>query len=406
MPSGSVMMPSLHPFPARMAPELALRELGALPIGSTVLDPMAGSGTVLRQASSLGHRAIGFDVDPLAVLMSAVWTTPIFGDNARVVALSRSVLQDAIARRDDSIHLPWIDDDEETSAFVNYWFGQYQRAQLRRLALSLGSLPASGSGRTAHAANILRVALSKTIITKDRGASLARDVSHSRPHKVATSSTFDVFEAFQRSVTTVLRVLQAAPPPGNVRVQLGDARSLRPLVNRSIDAVMTSPPYLNAIDYIRGHRLALVWMGYRVSELRKIRSGSIGAERGLGTEATSKLFAEIEESMSQPGALSSRHAAMVARYARDLYAVMSEIARVLRREGRAILVVGDSCLKGTFIRNSKGVVCAARMVGLGLDRKVVRKLPLQRRYLPLPAGNDAPLGRRMRTESILSFRFT
>jgi len=146
-------------------------------------------------------------------------------------------------------------------------------------------------------------------------------------------------------------------------------------------------------------------MGYRVSELRKIRAGSIGAERGLGTEAISTRIAEIEESMSQPGVLSSRHAAMVARYARDLYAVMSEIARVLRRDGRAILVVGDSCLKGTFIKNSRGVVCAARMVGLELDSKVVRKLPPQSRYLPLPAGNDAPLGRRMRTESILSFRF-
>ena len=398
------MIPSLHPFPARMAPELALRELGVLPKGSTVLDPMAGSGTVLRQAASIGHAAIGFDVDPLAVLMSSVWTTPISEDNARVAALAHSVLKDAIAGRDDSIHLPWIDDDGETSAFVDYWFGQPQRAQLRRLSRVLGSLPASGSSRTARAANILRIALSKTIITKDRGASLARDVSHSRPHKVATSSTFDVFEAFQRSVNTVLRVLQGSPLSGNVRVQIGDARSLKSLANRSIDAVMTSPPYLNAIDYIRGHRLALVWMGYRVSELREIRSGSIGAERGLGSEATSTLFAEIEESMFERGTLSSRHAAMVARYALDLYAVMSEIARVLRRDGRAILVVGDSCLKGTFIRNSRGVACAARMVGLELDRKVVRHLPLRRRYLPLPAVNDAPLGRRMRTESILSFR--
>jgi hypothetical protein len=399
------MMPSLHPFPARMAPELALRELRELPNGSTVLDPMSGSGTVLRQASSIGHTGIGFDVDPLAVLMSSVWTTPIVEVDARVVVLLRSVLQAAKACRDDSIHLPWIDDDKETSDFTNYWFGQRQRSQLRRLALSLCRLPVVGSSRTTRATNILRLALSKTIITKDRGASLARDVSHSRPHKVATSSTFDVLEAFERSVTSVLRILRTSPPPGNVRVQLGDARSLGSLDNRSVDAVMTSPPYLNAIDYIRGHRLALVWMGYRVAELRRIRSGSIGAERGLGTDETSTLFAEIEGAMMQPGSLSSRHAGMAARYARDLYAVMSEIARVLKRDGRVILVVGDSCLKGTLVMNSGGVVRAAQMVGLCLDRNVSRNLPVRRRYLPLPAGNDAPLGRRMRTESILSFRF-
>lgn len=388
-----------------MAPELALRELGTLPKGSTILDPMAGSGTVLRQASFIGHRAIGFDMDPLAVLMSTVWTTPLSESASRVSTLLRSILKEASAQRPAALHLSWIDDDEETSTFVDYWFGEAQRAQLRTLSYSLSRLPKCGRSRTAHAADILRVALSRIIITKDRGASLARDVSHSRPHKVVASSNFDVFEAFERSVATVLRVLDEAPPPGNVRVLLGDARRLQPIANRSIDAVMTSPPYLNAIDYIRGHRLALVWMGYRVSELRSIRAESIGSERGLGAEEASTIYSEIEKSMCPPGVLCSRHAAMVRRYARDLYAVMSEVARVLKRDGRAILVVGDSCLKDTFIRNSRGVACAARMVGLGLTKKSVRKLPLRRRYLPLPADSDAPLGGRMRTESILSFSF-
>jgi hypothetical protein len=31
---------------------------------------------------------------------------------------------------------------------------------------------------------------------------------------------------------------------------------------------------------MRGHRLSLVWLGYRLADLRRIRSDSIGAERG------------------------------------------------------------------------------------------------------------------------------
>jgi predicted RNA methylase len=65
----------IHPFPARMAPEIVFKELQGLPVSQVVLDPMAGSGTVLRAAAELGHQAIGFDLDPLAVLMSRVWTT-------------------------------------------------------------------------------------------------------------------------------------------------------------------------------------------------------------------------------------------------------------------------------------------------------------------------------------------
>ena len=37
---------SIHPFPARMAPELASRSIEAVPDGGLVLDPMCGSGTV------------------------------------------------------------------------------------------------------------------------------------------------------------------------------------------------------------------------------------------------------------------------------------------------------------------------------------------------------------------------
>ncbi|GHO82470.1 hypothetical protein [Dictyobacter formicarum] len=48
----------IHAFPARMAPEIALKELQKLPQHSIILDPMMGSGTVLRVALNCGLRAI------------------------------------------------------------------------------------------------------------------------------------------------------------------------------------------------------------------------------------------------------------------------------------------------------------------------------------------------------------
>ena len=38
---------------------------------------MMGFGTVLALARANGHRAIGVDVDPLAVVIATVWTTSI-----------------------------------------------------------------------------------------------------------------------------------------------------------------------------------------------------------------------------------------------------------------------------------------------------------------------------------------
>ena len=154
---------------------------------------------------------------------------------------------------------------------------------------------------------------------------------------------------------------------------------------------------------MRGHRMALVWLGHKLSELRDIRSASIGAERGPDNKHAALLFLDIQKEMGDAAALLPRHNAMIARYSEDLYRMMSEIARVLKADGKAVLVVGNSCLKGSFISNSKGVAHASAMVGLRLDDEIVRDLPDRHRYLPMPSGTEDPLGKRMRTESILTF---
>ncbi len=384
-----------------MAPELALTELRRLRTPGVVLDPMVGSGTVVRQASQLGHRAQGFDLDPLAVLMSKVWTTPV--DQSHLRSFCRRAMNDI--KGTSTVRLPWIDDDVEMCRFTEYWFAEPQRNDLRRIAFVLAGLHESKRrGQCRAAINFLQLALSRIIITKNQGASLGRDISHSRPHKVAERSIFDVIAAFERSIGQMQQLLAKFPPVGNVNVDIGDARSLTSIENTSIDAVLTSPPYLNAIDYMRGHKLSLVWLGYRLADLRQLRSSSIGAERSTKNRGAAQLFGEIQTSMCDVDKLPARHAGMTMLYAEDVYRFVSEIARVLRPAGKAILVVGNSCLKGTFIQNSNGVEHAASAVGLKLVRKIERDLPTKHRYLPMPRSSEAPLGKRMRTETVLTFK--
>jgi DNA modification methylase len=181
-------------------------------------------------------------------------------------------------------------------------------------------------------------------------------------------------------------------------VRVGDARALR-VRTGSVDAVITSPPYLNAIDYMRGHRLTLVWLGYCLSDLHTVRSDSIGAERAPDKEGE-ELIKEITSAMGHIKQMAPRHRAMIDRYAQDVWNLMNEIARVLKPRGRAILVVGNSCLKGTFVRNSEAIVCAAKKAGLRVKKRIERHLPERNRYLPLSEG---ALSMRMRTETVLTF---
>lgn len=396
----SLKLRAIHPFPARMAPELALNALNHLPANSLILDPMAGSGTVLRQAVELGHRAVGFDLDPLAVLMSKVWTTRV--DDQAIAELAATVIEHAREVDLRRSPLPWISGYDETATFIKYWFATEQRKDLARLAFVLHSRKQEATDAEEAVIDVLRIALSRIIVTKEQAASLARDTSHSRPHKVAQSSNFNVFEAYERSVEQLRQRLKEAPLLSAATVHHGDARRLT-LADKSIDAVMTSPPYLNAIDYLRGHRMSLVWLGHRLGELRNIRSSSIGAERAADKPATEKLAKQIHrvaEAMVQDGELTSTHKAMVHRYAHDLLAMTSEVSRVLKAKGRATFVVGNSCLRGSFIKNSAGVDVACKIAGLHKLSEFERDLPQANRYLPMTSTS---LGKRMRTETVLTF---
>ena len=92
---------------------------------------------------------------------------------------------------------------------------------------------------------------------------------------------------------------------------------------------------------------------------------------------------------------------MIDRYAYDLMLMTKQMARVLKRGGLATFVVGNSCLKGSFVRNSDGLAKAAVVAGLKPISEVERVLPSASRYLPVTG--DA-LSKRMRTEIVLTFQ--
>jgi hypothetical protein len=284
---------------------------------------MSGSGTVLRQAIALGHQAIGFDLDPLAVLMARVWTTPLA--HADVLRELQLVLNEANEVDLRLCRLAWVSGDAETKEFILYWFAPEQRRALHRLAYVLAGRDKKRLGPKRRAAvDVLKLGLSRIIVTKDAGASLARDASHSRPHRVADESDYDVFVGFSKSVRQLLLRLGEIGKCSAL-VHKGDARTM-PIKTGSIDAVVTSPPYLNAIDYMRGHRLSLVWLGYSITELRAIRASSIGAERGAEDSEANK---SVVMAMYSGNDLSGRHAGMIARYAQDLLDMTRQVHRVL-----------------------------------------------------------------------------
>jgi len=391
-------MRPVHPFPARMAPDTVAHWLKALPVGARVLDPMCGSGVVVRQSVLLGHRAKGFDIDPLAVLMSKVWTRK--GNHAALYGAADKVIG-RVERIGQFSHLqlPWIAKCPETIKFIEYWFSEPQRSDLARLACEIERLRGQDDGWLCDA---LQLALSRIIITKHAGASLAWDVSHSRPHRKRDENDFDVYGGFRKAVTRLAGLLDDEVLPRSGTVRIGDCRKLSTVKRGSVDAVVTSPPYLNAIDYLRGHKFSLVWMGHSIPELRDIRSGSMGTERA-GSRSESEEAATLERAVPSIRSLPPRQRAIVHKYARDAGHMIREMQRVLSPGGLMVLVLGDSNLRGIPVYNSKIFKHISVESGFLLEEERKRPLQNDRRYLPI-ASASAALAKRMKVEVLQAYR--
>jgi SAM-dependent methyltransferase len=383
-----------------MAPELVWKELPDDTEPRRILDPMAGSGTTLVAARLRGHTAIGFDRDPLAVLIASTWVADF--NVERVTKKAADVLERAEKRAGLLTAKSAYPDgaDDETKEFVGYWFDTSNRKQLTALAMSIAGV------RDEQIRNVLWCAFSRLIITKESGASLAIDVSHSRPHRVFDKAPHRAFEHFLRAIQYIIKAApfkaqSNAQPRATVRG--ADAREM-PLGDGSVDLIITSPPYLNAIDYLRGHKLSLVWMGHSIASLRMLRATNVGTEVSAKPSSLEPAAESVMAWMCSGEPLDSRHAGMLRQYVLDLRTLLRECHRVLAPDGKGVFVVGDCTLRKTFIANSTAIELIGREVGFRVEAFRRRPLPDNRRYLPPPEIRSAgkALQKRIREEVILT----
>lgn len=377
-----------------MAPDVALSKIQDLTTdGSVVLDPMCGSGTVPRLALEAHRQVIACDLDPLAVLITRVACKPEWSES--LPSRARDLITAAKRLRKSTPE--WIESDQETEHFTKFWFAEQQRGQLGRIARVLSGRPTSDDP--------LRIALSRLIITKDRGASLARDTSHSRPHRVRTLNDFDVYQELVASAARVEKVTAWSEPTRKASIRTMDARKLSFIEDQAVDLTLTSPPYLNAIDYLRGHRLSLVWLGWQLRDLRELRAATFGTEKAVSHAPQGAI--ELASKAAPLGTnLPLRQQRMIWRFCKDMEDLAHSIARVTKKNGHLVLVVADSLLKGVPISNSQICQLAAESHSFELKDEATRAIPAQHRYLPPPNGTEDALAGRMREEKVLTFRKT
>ncbi len=348
----------LHSFAAKCPPPLVawiLRRWSKA--GDCVLDPLAGSGTTLVEALLLGRQTLGVEIDPLAWLLCQVKTTPLPAE-----ALQRSsarlleTVEAACARYDqgERQHVPPL----PLFHHRDYWFLPEVAAKLALIKQAIADLAAPDDEK-----RFFYIAFSSLILAKTSVAN-ARDIVHSRHHYRAHKTPPDVPALFRQRLKRMMKQMQQfveqlaqAPRSAEASMIGQDARSL-PLAEASVDLVLTSPPYCNALDYTRAHALTVGWLADVLSispqEYSALGRRYIGADRApMAARAESKNQAWrvpfVQRLIAQVSELDRKKGVVVERYFADMWQVLSEIGRVLRPGGHAALVVCPSNIRKVAI---------------------------------------------------------
>ena len=322
----------LHRFPAKFIPQIpkwALREFGGG--GATVLDPFMGSGTTLVEALRRPGPTIGRDIDPLARLISRAKTEPI--NIERIAGLASAIRRKwkGPAKR---LVVP-------IGGVVNFehWFTREAWGELQALRDVVSTLDCTNAEQ-----RFLYAVFSSIIrwVSNADDQSQKTYVSGTR-HKTPPPVRPTFWRALDRAIMGLHGVARARHERATVDI-LDDADALDTRVpDGSVRLIVTSPPYLESVDYVYNTMLEYFWLGPILGvpdreALNELRKRQIGARRPNGSASLPEPLRGRVELAYLPG---WRRAGAIS-YFDKMYLHFAEAARCMENGGRYVLVIGNS----------------------------------------------------------------
>ena len=146
-----------------------------------------------------------------------------------------------------------------------------------------------------------------------------------------------------------------------------------------VDAVITSPPYLNGTNYIRNTKLELKLLDFIDSESDVASLHKTGIVAGINNVSNSssnyKPIPEIETLIQdlELVAYDKRIPKMVAGYFNDMISVFGVLSRIIKNNGYFIMDIGDSQFAGVHVKTHEILNKIARKHGFILyDEEIIR----------------------------------
>ncbi len=302
-----------HWFPGNFIPQIPSALIQALSRpGDVVFDPFSGSGTTGIEALRLGRRAIISDRMSACVLIAAGKLALAEGkiDNLWKSEILAELTWESRCRRDAHGK-----NGEGSAKILKQWYSPETLRQLNYLwhMVELELDICRNSVLLLIFSDVLFACASSGVSLTSTGRRRRHHwgwvADNVAPRVFAPHNAIKIFEEKLASVP-----LAASSPQTQALILQQDARELA-ISSDVVDLVVTSPPYVNVIDYSRSNRLLYAWLGW---DMESDRAQEIGAR-----------FKR------------TRKAAIID-YLRDMHLSALEIQRVLRAGGYCAMVIGAS----------------------------------------------------------------
>ncbi len=406
-----------HPYCARFPSDLVEDSIEKYTkIGDSVFDPFCGSGTTLVASLIHKRKCIGTDIDILAGMLSELKCFPLSAERYakwRTLFIARLMeMFEEIKRswRPGTRLRPgskWLLKSGELSmpAFpqLNFWFPPQLTVALAAIAEVARRCRVPDYERTAL------ISLSASIISKwPATLSYAKDIDHTRPHREIQRFVLDrVLETYvgrlDRTISCLGALHEAYRTAGVLNalhehaqvIYPHDARHPHPSVQgASQSLVMTSPPYFDAVDYPRAHRMSVCWMNGCAPAQLASRSEYIGLRHAADFDPEEWLKSRtgisrlIPSKILEDNSLKKRLCAFFS----DLEAVLLQAWHILRPGGHAVFVIANNVIKNERLESHRILLRLAQIIGFEEVAVSHRKIAKLRRRFPTgPFGFDGPM---------------
>jgi DNA modification methylase len=359
-----------------------------LPKHAWVLDPWNGSGTTTSAAGSLVLSSMGFDLNPVMVIVAKARVLCPREKSSLLPLLSNVLLK---AKR--------LDQKVATDDALLLWFVPSAAENLRNIERVIQGLFLDANVYRAIAERddvnemsdlcaFFYTALFRTARQLLAGLACSNPTWRKRPEgkeNRARPAGFTIIETFRtvaRQMVESIEDLSGNDQPANeCQIGLGDSLAI-PNESQSVDMVLTSPPYCTRIDYAVSTAAELALLGFRDDDtFDRLRRRLIGTTTvakeppSIGFEWGACCARFLNAVFKHPSRASATYYFKNhLQYFDALHRSMGEINRVLKYGSSCVLVLQDSYYKE--LHNDLSKIATEMAEGFGLELVQKKSFPL------------------------------